>query len=335
MGGTSTRRCSRRLGGVSADPQPDPPQQDIDSDLGFGAVVARESRRRLLNRDGTFNVRREGLGVGSSLSLYHFLLNLSWPRFLAYAALVYVAANTLFACAYLLCGPGALMADDAHRNAFGTAFFFSVETLATIGYGTIAPRNVAADMVMTVESLTGLLGFALVAGIVFARFARPTAHIVFSRNAIVAPYRGRTALMFRIVNQRSSEIVNLEAKVMLVRRKRDGAVTDREFVPLKLERERVVFFPLTWTIVHPVDDDSPLHGCGEAGLRALDAEVLVLINGFDETFSQTVHTRSSYLADEVVWGARFRSVFNAPRPDGVLSVDVRRLDEIERVPLPV
>jgi inward rectifier potassium channel len=321
---------------MSADPTlPNERQSDIDSDLGFGAVVARESRRRLLNRNGTFNVRREGLRISESLSVYHFLLNLSWPRFIAYVGVAYIVTNTLFAIGYLLCGPNGLTGDDGSHNPFLTAFFFSVDTLATIGYGMVAPHNLAASLMVTLESLIGLLAFALVAGIVFARFAQPRAQIIFSEHAIIAPYRGVTAFMFRMVNQRASEIVNLEAKVMLARRKRDGTEADREFIALKLERERVVFFPLTWTVVHPIDKDSPLYGCGDAGLRNADAEFLVLINGFDETFSQTVHTRTSYRAGEVVWGARFKSIFNPPREDGVLSVDVRKLHEIERVPLPV
>lgn len=295
-------------------------------------MVARESRRRLLNRDGTFNVKREGLPLWQILSLYHYFLTITWPQFLLYAALAYAVTNGIFAGLYIACGPHALSTFQGLATAgrFAQAFFFSVETLATIGYGNIAPVTIAANMVMTVESLTGLLGFALIAGIVFARFSRPVAQIVFSEKAIIAPYRGITAFMFRVVNRRSNEIVELRTQVLLARRKRDGAATtDREFIPLKLERDRVVFFPLTWTIVHPIDAESPLFGKTQSDLASCDAEFLVLLNGFDETFSQTVHTRSSYKADEIAWGARFRSVFNPPKPDGTLSVDIRKLHEYD------
>jgi len=315
-----------------------PPQAQADPnlDLGFGAVVTRESRRRFLNRDGTFNVRREGLRFWESLSLYHYLLTLSWPRFLVYVSGAYFLTNALFASAYLLCGDGALTGFEnlTPFGRFAHGFFFSVETLATIGYGNIAPVSIAAELVMTIESLVGLLGFAVVAGIVFARFARPMAQIIFSRKAIVAPYRGISAFMFRVVNQRSNEIVELRGQVMLARRKKDGlTAADREFIPLKLERDRVVFFPLTWTVVHPIDSDSPMYGMTQADLIASDAEFLILLNGFDETFSQNVHTRSSYKADEIVWGAKFRSAFNPPEADGTLSVDIRKLHEIDRVNL--
>lgn len=319
-----------------ASPEPTPRVEDINADLGFGSVVARESRQRLLNRDGSFNVRREGLPLLQSLSLYHYFLTLSWPKLFAYLIGGYVGSNAAFALAYLACGDDALtgFASENLAQRFATSFFFSVHTIATIGYGSILPQNVAADLVVTVEALVGLLGFAFVAGIVFARFSRPTAEIVFSRNAIIAPYRGITALMFRIVNKKSNEIVEMEAKVLFARRKRGGVTaSDREFMQLKLEREGVVFFPLAWTIVHPIDATSPLFGLDADALRAQDGEFLILLNGFDETFSQTVHTRSSYKAEEVVWGARFSSIFNPPREDGTISVDIRKLHDIERVPL--
>lgn len=320
---------------MTAAPQPSPPaQQDPNLDLGFGSVLSRETPR-LLNRDGTFNVRREGLSPWARLNFYHYSLTMSWPRFLLIVGAGYFVTNALFALAYVACGPHALagIGEKAMFGRFLDAFFFSVETLATIGYGNIVPMTVLTNVLVTVESLAGLLGFAVVAGIVFARIARPVAQIVFSRCAIIAPYRDGTAFMFRVVNMKSNEIVELEAKVLLTRRKREGSL-DREYIPLKLERERVVFFPATWTVVHPIDEKSPLRNWTEEDLQGCDVEFLVLLNGFDETFSQTVHTRSSYKNTEIVWGARFRSAFNPPRPDGTVSVDIRKLDEIDRVPMP-
>jgi inward rectifier potassium channel len=313
------------------------PVPNIDADLGFGAVVARETRTRLLNRDGTFNVKREGLRLLESLSVYHYLITISWTKFLGYVVLSFVVINAVFGAAFLACGPNALAGPgmtEGHFGHFAAAFFFSVHTLATIGYGSITPRSLGANIVVAVESLIGLMLFAIVAGIGFARFSRPVAQILFSRNALIAPYRGMKAFMFRIVNQRSNELVQLEAKLMFARRKKGSDIADREFVPLKLERERVVFFPLSWTVVHPIDKESPLFTMSDEDLRTCDAEFLILLNGFDETFSQTVHTRSSYVGREVVWGARFVGMFNPPREDGKLSVDIRKLHDFERVPLP-
>lgn len=306
---------------------PRPPE-----DLGFGAIVARESRRRFLNRDGTFNVRREGLRFWESLSAYHYLLTISWSKFFGFVVGAYLLANALFAFIYMAAGQHALSGTHAATwtGRFAERFFFSVHTLATIGYGSITPLTLAANLIVTFETLIGLVGVAVVTGISFARFARPVARILFSRRAVIAPYRGGRAFMFRIVNQRSSQLVDLQAKVLLSRRKRDGTTSsDREFLQLDLERNSVVFFPLSWTIVHAVTETSPLRDWTSEDLIECDAEFLILLNGFEETFSQTVHTRSSYKASDVAWGARFVSMFNPTDEDGVISVDIRKLDDIE------
>ena len=308
-----------------------PVPQDPSADLGFGSLVARESRRRFLNRDGSFNVRRQGLGFWQSISAYHYFLTMTWGRFITYLGAAYMLANGFFATLYTLCGAGALSGSEhltlGHR--FEQAFFFSVHTLGTIGYGNVAPMTLAANLLVTVEALVGLVALAMIAGIIFARFSRPVAKIMFSDTAVVAPFAGGQALMFRIVNQKKTQIVDLHTSVLLSRRKECGALTDREFLPLKLEREQVAFFPLTWTVVHAIDENSPLFGISEEDFRNADSEVLVLLNGFDETFSQTVHTRSSYKADEVVWGAKFRSIFLPADEDGVISVDIRLLHDTD------
>jgi inward rectifier potassium channel len=315
--------------------KPLPAAEDPNRDLGFGSVVARESRRRFLNKDGSFNVVRGGLSFFRSLSPYHYLLTTSWPRFLGLVVASYLAINTVFGLAFLAVGPGQIAGTRGVTlgDRFLESFFFSVQTFATIGYGGLHPVGLAANLLVTLESLFGLLGFALATGILFARFSQPTARILFSDKAIVAPYQGITAFEFRVANIRRNEMIQVEARVMLTRLKRDGS-GDREFLPLKLEREKVIFFPLSWTVVHPIDEASPLHGFNEHDLEGCDAEFLVLFSGIDETFAQTVHTRSSYKPNEIVWGARFTNLFNPPTPDGVLSIDIGRLHDIERLPPP-
>jgi inward rectifier potassium channel len=309
--------------------------EDINRDLGFGAVVSRESRQRLLNRDGSFNVRRDGMKPLESLSLYHYLLTVSWPKFMGLVVAGYLVINTGFGLAYLACGPEALRGatvDEMGGSGFLRAFFFSVETFATIGFGHLFPAGLAANVVVTVESLVGLLGFALATGLLFARFSRPTARIVFSQRALIAPYGGGTAFEFRIVNSRSNQLIEVECQVLFTRVASQGGV--RHFAPLALERRKVTFFPLAWTVVHPIDRSSPLFGLTHADLTASNAEFLVLLTGFDETFSQTVHTRSSYKPEELVWGASFKNMFNPPAPEGGISIDIGRLHDYERVPLP-
>ena len=307
--------------------------QDENRDLGFGSKVAGESQRRLLNRDGSFNVARTGVNPFAAFSLYHSLLQISWPRFFGFVVIGYLIANAVFACAYMACGEGALLVPENLQigNQFWEAFFFSVHTMATIGYGNITPVGVAANVIVTFEALFGLLGFALITGMLFARFSRPTAKILFSENAVVAPYRGIKAFQFRITNGRCNEIIELHATVILSQFEDIGGRKLRRFYPLQLERERVAFFTLSWTIVHPINESSPLFGKTELDLLETDAEILVLLTGIDETFSQTVHTRSSYKNDEIVWQAKFGDIYNPPTPTGRLTIDVRKLHSIERL----
>ncbi len=316
---------------------PAPPvlETELDRDLGFGTVVARESRQRLLNRDGSFNVRRDGMRPLASLSVYHHLLTISWPWFLGLVAVTFLAINAVFGLAYLACGPAALHgapASDMGGSEFLRAFFFSVQTFATIGYGHVSPAGLAANLLVTVESLAGLLIFALATGLLFARFSRPTARIVFSERALIAPFQGGAAFEFRIVNSRSSQLLEVECEVLFTQLA--GKITMRQFVPLALERRKVTFFPLSWTIVHPIDARSPLAGLTYQDLVASNAEFLVVLTGFDETFSQTVHARSSYKPEEIVWGAAFKNMYKPRDAQGTLAIDVGLLHAYERVPLP-
>ncbi len=302
---------------------------DEEQDLGLGAVVAQRSRERFLNRDGSFNVVRRGLPFLESLSPYHVLLTMSWTRFHAVLVSSYLVANGLFALAFLACGPAALKSDGDLGGGFARAFFFSVETFSTIGYGNITPVGVAANAVMTTEALLGLLWVAMATGLLFARFSRPTARILFSRNAVVAPYRGITGLMFRVANGRTNQLIDVQARVMLGRFVTEHGRKVRKFENLTLERSEVMFFPLSWTVVHPVDETSPLWGLDADGLRAADAEVLILLSGIDETFSQTVHARTSYKPEEIVWNSRFVGIFDSPSEGEPLAIDLHRLSEIE------
>ena len=300
-------------------------------DLGFGSFVASESRERLLNKDGTFNVVRRGRGFFASTSPYHALLTMSWRGYFGLVIAAYLVVNTFFAAAYTLCGPGALEIAGPRMATFAEAYFFSVQTLATIGYGRIAPVGMAANLLVTLESLVGLLGLALATGLLFARFSRPIADIVFSRDAIVAPYRGIRAFEFRIANRRNNQVLELAAQVLFSRLEPGGSKRVRRFYDLSLERHKVVFFPLSWTVVHPIDKASPLYGLTPKDLHEADAEILILLTGIDEAFAQTVLARSSYKPDEIVWNAKFVDVFQRRRNGGSLAIDVGKIHSIERL----
>jgi inward rectifier potassium channel len=213
---------------------------------------------------------------------------------------------------------------------FLNSFFFSVQTFTTVGYGRLNPTGDIESFIAGIESLTGLMGFALATGLLYGRFSRPNAKIIYSKNAIIAPYKGINAFEFRIANARDNQLIEVDIQVMLsMNDKSKGREGKRIFHNLQLERAKVTFFSLTWTIVHPIDNESPLNGMTEKELKEADAEFLILLKAFDDTFSQTVHSRSSYKYNEVIWGASFKSVY-LDSPVGVSTIDMRIIHEIEK-----
>lgn len=279
--------------------------------------------RRVINQDGSFNVRRRGIRW-KHINLYLYLINMSWPKFLLTMVAAYTIANALFAGAYFMLGAADLQGADAPLpfRRYLNDFFFSAQTLSTVGYGSVSPRGLAANFLSSFEAMVGLMGFAVATGLLFGRFSRATAKIGFSENALISPYQDITGMLFRIVNLRVNSLLELEAKVMLMTVEGSGAEQRRRFQLLSLERDSIVFFPLTWTVVHPIDEQSPLFGKSPADLEQSMAEVLILVKGFDDTFGQTVHTRYSYRWDELKWGAAFAPAFSFDRSgDALLDVD--------------
>jgi len=266
--------------------------------------------RRIINPNGTFNVRRNGT-TWRDFHPYLYLINMSWPGFLAALFCGYLAANTLFASIYYALGPGQLqgadVADALHR--FWNDFFFSSHTLTTVGYGNIAPAGMEANFVASFESLVGVMGFAVATGLLFGRVSRPSARIGFSGQVLISPYQNATSLQFRVVNRRTNSLMELQARVLLMTVSNTNGQPRRRYDLLTLERDQVLFLPLTWTVVHPIDDTSPLWGKTAEDLAAAQAEVLILIKAHDDTFNQTVTARHSYRHDELMWDASFAPAF--------------------------
>ncbi len=301
---------------------------DLDRDLGFGSVVSSRRNIRLLNRDGSFNVKVVNGPAWDHLISYHTLLTISWTKFYLLFGAGYLVLNAIFAGLYMLCGPDALTGPSI-GTPFARSFFFSVDTFATIGYGNVSPGNVAANILVTLESMMGLLMFAIGTGLIFARFSRPTADILYSRFAVIGPYKnGIDAFKFRIVNRKQSQLVNVDAVVTHSRFEQGPTGLERKFFQLALERNRVVFFPLNWTVVHPIDEKSPLNGWTPDMLRAGEAEFYISLTAVDETFAQTVHSRSSYTMDDVKCGENYRMMYEAV--DGEFVLDLDLLDKTEK-----
>jgi inward rectifier potassium channel len=285
--------------------------------------------RRTINRDGSFNVHRKGLRVRDA-NLYLKLIDTTWTRFLLVALLAFLCANLIFAGAYLILGAEHLQGSDPEMSAFANAFFFSVHTLTTVGYGNIYPKGNGANLVSALEAATGLMFFAVITGLLYGRFSRPSARILFSDRALIAPYQDGTSLQFRLTNARDNILMDLEARVLLMTVESTDGQLKRNYFDLPLERRQVYFFPLTWTVVHPIDSDSPLYGKTREDLAKSAAELLILMQGFDDTFSQLVHARYSYRHDEIVWGAKFVPAFSVD-PKGDLILEVDRVGELRTI----
>jgi inward rectifier potassium channel len=263
--------------------------------------------RRIINKDGQFNVHRRGT-TWRDFHPYLHLINLSWPRFLGALFLGYLVSNCLFAVVYYAIGPDQLTGADASTawGRFLNDFFFSAHTLSTVGYGNIAPRGLA---------------------LLFGRVSRPSAKIGYSENMVVAPYQDGTSLQFRVVNRRANSLMELEAKVMVMTVDMAGGNAQRTYKLLTLEREKVLFLPLTWTVVHPIDRESPLWGKTPEDLERMQVEILILMKGYDDTFNQTVLSRHSYRHEEIVWGRKFDPAFSVDE-EGDLVLELKKVGEL-------
>ncbi len=283
--------------------------------------------KRTINDDGTFNVRRRG-STWHDIHPYLYLVNLSWPKFIGIIVLAYTAVNVLFAAIYFSLGPGQLEGIHAKTDGdrFLQMFFFSSHTLSTVGYGNIAPHGIPGNIVAAFEALAGVLGLAVATGLLFGRVSRPSAKLGFSDNVLVSPYQEGTSLQFRLVNRRPNNVMDVEARVMLMVVEEVNGIPKRRFEILKLERPSVLFLALTWTVVHPIDTDSPFYGKSIDDLRKMQAELLVMIKAFDDTFSQTVYASYSYRHDQFVWDKRFVPAFRVDE-GGNLELDLRKIGE--------
>ena len=266
-----------------------------------------------------------GLRARPLTDLYYLLLSSPWRRLFLLVLVAYLTVNSAFALGYLLLGPGAV--ENARPGSFADLFFFSVQTLATVGYGNMVPRTAGANVLSTVEIFTGMMGLAVTTGLVFAKFSRPMARVLFSDAAVIVPFEGVPSLMFRMANARASQIVEATVSAVLVRaeRTREGERV-RRLHDLRLLRNHHALFALTWTAIHPIDEGSPLHGQDAAVLAGSETALVVTLTGFDEDLAQTVHARHAYRADEIRWGHRFRDVF-LTLPTGERAVDYGRFHE--------
>lgn len=274
---------------------------------------------------GAYEVTKLGASRFSVHDAFHAILSLTWLQFFTGAVGLYLLVNLGFACLYFL-------GDQAVRNAHGFSddFFFSVETLATVGYGTMSPDTLYGHCIATTEIITGMLSLAVITSLVFARFSKPTARLMFSRVAVISSYDGVPTLMLRVANQRHSYILEATATVSLVRDEEtaDGHSLTR-FFELKLERARSPMFALSWLIMHRIDETSPLHGISEQDLRGGDMRLAVTISGIDETFAAGITARHSYSGEDILFNRRFVDIFADGDHSRHIYVDLSRFHDLQ------
>jgi inward rectifier potassium channel len=287
-------------------------------------MVDKTEKARLLLRTGRYNVVRRGVPDARFRDYYYRLLSASWVWLISVLCGWYVVTNALFAAAYLGLGDGI---ENARPGSFTDAFFFSVQTMATIGYGKLVPRGFAANVLVSAEALIGMGGLAVATGLLFAKFSRPTARVVFSRSAVIAMRDEVPRLMFRVANERDSMIVEAQMRVVLVRtEKTSEGETMRRFHDLELERGRTAIFPLSWTVSHRLGPESPLHGLSPETLDEGDIELVCSLTGVEELFASTIHARFSYSTVDIKFGHRFVDIL-ALEPDGRRAVDYTRFHD--------
>ncbi|MFO0756681.1 MAG: ion channel [Byssovorax sp.] len=277
-------------------------------------------------RNSTQDVVRLGLERALSGDVYHYLMEAPWSRLLLLVASAYVVLNGVFAVLYLVGGDAI---SGAEPGSFRDAFFFSVQTLSTIGYGAMAPKTLYGGVVVTFEAFVGLLGMAMASGLMFSKFARPTARVLFSERMVIAPRDGVPCLMLRVANGRGNDVVEASFRVSVLKEEITAeGETLRRFYDLELVRSQTPLFTLSWLGIHRIDEKSPLFGVTQEALIRGQMRFVVTLTGIDGTFAQTIHARHMYFADDVIWGARFADMMTQ-LPDGRMQVDYSRFHAVE------
>ncbi len=302
-----------------------------NADLGFGTKGS--GGERLLNRNGSFNVERRGLPYLESFSLFHLLTGVSTPKFILILLGSYAFLNGFFSIIYVSIGVQYLGIDVnlSTGEKIMEAFFFSAQTLTTVGYGHLYPSGLFCNLVAALESLTGLIMFAIITGVVYGRFSKPEAKLIFSKNAIISPFKDGNALMFRLANKLEHALLDIEVSAVASMEKHNDPSQVRQFYNLNFDRKSVNLLPTTWTVVHPIDHHSPFDNLTEKDLLDRKLEIIIIIRAFDESFSQNIQYRYSYLANEIVWNVKFLPAFILSPDRSKTIVQLDRLNAFESV----
>jgi inward rectifier potassium channel len=311
------------------------PFSKINNDTGFGTSSS-GSVGRFVNRDGTFNLRKEGRPFRERVSLYHIMLNLSPAKFFCAIILFFIAINLVYTVIYftLCANQFAGIMSHTRWQLFKELYFFSTETFTTVGYGRVNPVGDGANFVASLEALNGFLYLAVFTGLIYGRFSKPKAFLLFSDFAVIAPYQDKTGLMFRLASYKNNHtLTDVEVKATAALLVTENGKTAYKFYDLPLERSKIQNLPMNWTVVHPIDENSPLQGLNEEDLKAADLEIYVLIRAFDDVFSNFVLKRTSYTYQEIKFNHRFVPMYRETGTTTIL--ELHKLSESVEVEVTV
>lgn len=300
-----------------------------NKDTGFG-VNADSYGGRFVNKDGSYNMRKEGLGFLNRLSVFQAMLSMPRWKFISIILVFYFVINLVFAGIYVGIGLNQLQgwAGSTDWARFKEAYFFSTQTFTTVGYGRINPVGDMANFIASLEALSGFLSLAIATGLIYGRFARPKSYLAISHHAIIAPYHGGKAMMFRFVSYKEKHtLTNVEVMVNMALRINENGKSVYRYYTLDLERSKIESLVMNWTVVHPIDEKSPLWGFTSEDMKAADVEVYVLIRGFDDVFSTTVQQRTSYTYSEIMFDRKFKPMYRESEDGRTTILELHRLNE--------
>ncbi|MBS1946211.1 MAG: transporter [Bacteroidetes bacterium] len=309
----------------------------INNDTGFG-VSTTNVGGRFINKDGSFNMRKEGLPVWERYSIFHSMLNMPRWKFIAVVIIFYLSVNVIFSGMYYLIGPNEFQGMIAQTTwqKFKEIYFFSTETFTTVGYGRVNPVGDMANFVASIEAITGFLSLAIFTGLMYGRFSKPKPFLMFSENALVSPYRDKAGLMFRFASYKDNHVLtDVEVRVTVGFQVTENGNPSYKFYTLDLERQRADSLPMNFTVVHPLDENSPLLGFSADDMKNADVELYVLVRGFDNVYSNIVLQRTSYTYKEIRFNAKFVPMYKESDDKNTTILELQKLSEFIEVPLPV
>ncbi|MFM2367831.1 MAG: hypothetical protein RL619_127 [Bacteroidota bacterium] len=306
-----------------------------DKNTGFG-TNANSYGGRFVNKNGTANIEKRGMHLLHRISWYHTMLDMSIWKFMGIILSFYIGINFVFAAIYYGIGIeylDGISPSESNWVQFGQAYFFSAQTFTTVGYGHISPSGFIASLVSAAEALIGLLSFAIATGLFFGRFSKPTAFLKFSHNALIAPYGEIKGLMIRTTPFKNTNFTDAEAKITLGMSIEENGVMTNNFYSLELELEKINALTLSWTLVHPITENSPLYNFTAADFENKHGEILVYIKTFDDMFSNTVAIRTSYTFNEVVYGAKFKPMYARSADNSKTILNLDKLNAFDSITL--